>query len=197
MSIECDFIDQQTEVTRNDKKPRKQSSEISLGDVMVGEFIRSMEDVTHKFNALRYSLRLDKLVIEGNTFDGNEIGMKGSAIFARQVTNLLITGNTISRSQPAYSFRPQAKDYPYYKYLALKSRPTLFVQPSFYAFVKDELDFAGIDKFEAKLSIKPASPEHFGAENEADRLIINLPQVQGAIYIETCPEFCLVNYVAP
>ena len=65
-----------------------------------------MAGTTHKFNAIRYSLRLDKLVIEGNTFDGNEIGQKGSAIYARQLTNLLVTGNTISRSQPAYSFRP-------------------------------------------------------------------------------------------
>ena len=73
-----------------------------------------MSDESSDFYKYRNDLKLEQLVITNNTFDGNEIGLKGSAIFARQVTNLHIQYNDIKRSQPAYSFRPEAQYYPYY-----------------------------------------------------------------------------------
>lgn len=147
-----------------------------------------MKDSTHRLYPLRYSVQLDKIVIEDNTFDGNEVGHKGSAIYSRQMTNLLIKGNTIARSQPAYSFRPTAKEFSYFKYLSKELRPTLFTQPTFYANVKDELDFASISVKEGRLS----KADNFGNPDEEKRKIIDLPQVQGAVYVETCPAACLV-----
>lgn len=75
-------------MTRNDKSPTKLSSEFARGDVILGAWISSLDkkdagNKDHKFFPFRASLRLDRLVIEGNTFDGNEVGNKGSAIYAR------------------------------------------------------------------------------------------------------------------
>jgi len=42
-----------------------------------------MSGETHEFYSLRNALKLDQLIIKKNVFDGNEIGQKGAAIYAR------------------------------------------------------------------------------------------------------------------
>lgn len=43
--------------------------------------------------------------ISGNRFHGNEVGQKGTAIYARQISFLLIQENEFWRNMPSYAFR--------------------------------------------------------------------------------------------
>ena len=74
ISIECDFINTQVEVTRGKTSPRELTSDFSVFDVQSSTFINSMSDENHEFYKYRNSLKLDQLIIKKNVFDGNEIG---------------------------------------------------------------------------------------------------------------------------
>ena len=74
ISIECDFINTQVEVTRGKTSPRELTSDFSVFDVQSSTFINSMSDENHEFYKYRNSLKLYQLIIKKNVFDGNEIG---------------------------------------------------------------------------------------------------------------------------
>ena len=92
-------------------------------------FFDSMRDSTNRLFPYKDDLLFGKIVIQENDFDSNEAGQKGSAIYTRQIGNLLITGNTIRNNMPSYSFRVEAADFPYFQYLSSGLRPTLFAPP--------------------------------------------------------------------
>ena len=95
-------------MSREATKYKQYTSEINILDVSPVEVYNSMSSVAHEWNNIRNDLKFDQLIIKSNVFDGNEIGQKGAAIYARQASNLQIVLNKINRSQPAYSFRPEA-----------------------------------------------------------------------------------------
>jgi hypothetical protein len=65
--------------------------------------------------------------IEGNTFDSNLVGQAGSAIFIKQLSYVFIQDeNLFKLNQPIYSFIPEARISPWYKYLALESHTSWF-----------------------------------------------------------------------
>jgi predicted outer membrane repeat protein len=84
------------------------------------------------------------MVIYKNTFNGNEAGQKGTAIYTRQITNLVVKANNFVENQPGYSFRDEAKVFPYYQLLSLGARPTLFAPPNDYKSVSDEFNYLSI-----------------------------------------------------
>ena len=73
VSIECDFVSPQVDVSRSALKPKRLSSEFNLRNVSISTFFDSMTEDSYLYD-YRRSLRLDKMVIKQNTFDGNEVG---------------------------------------------------------------------------------------------------------------------------
>ena len=52
-----------------------------------------LDPVSNMLYEYARDVKLESIVLKENIFDGNEVGQKGTAIYARQVTNLVITGN--------------------------------------------------------------------------------------------------------
>ena len=80
--------------------------------------------------------------IKNNTFLGNTAGQKGTSIYARQISNFIVTDNLFKLNEPHYSYLEKAKrdtkrledgtlkqlyiNSPYYAFLAKKSRSISF-----------------------------------------------------------------------
>lgn len=95
VAIECDFMAPEVEVSRAALSPKRLTSEIPYSKVSVVRFFDSMRDATNRLFPYKDGLLFGEIVIQENDFDSNEAGQKGSAIYTRQIGNLLITGNTI------------------------------------------------------------------------------------------------------
>ena len=95
-----------------------------------------------------------------NQFIGNTIGQKGSAIYNRQGSIIIIEQNDFDMNGPVYSLSSNSTNMPYYKYLSAKSRSPFFHEPLYIAEFTDEFLYM-----------------EMGAKSYANGGLIDLPQL--------------------
>ena len=99
VSIECDFLNEQVEVSRGATYPRRLTSEIDYSLINSYNFQSQMLDsVSNMLYEYARDVKLESIVLKENLFTGNGVGQKGTAIYTRQVTNLVITGNELKEN---------------------------------------------------------------------------------------------------
>ena len=107
----------------------------------------------------RYSIGLFTSKIVGNRFEGNEIGQKGSAIYARQITYVDIQDNIFMKNMPSYSFRLNV-NRPYEKYfyskIVLQDKEILTNSPLFPYLPAEKNELKFLENMETKNLNSPA-----------------------------------------
>lgn len=121
--------------------------------------------------------------ISSNKFLGNEVGQKGSAIYARQISFLLIEENEFVRNVPSYAFRKDI--YRPYEIAFLEQDD--FSSTLFPTIVKDAQE--NLNYNELTYLVKQVGEDTTSTSGN----FIHLPQLQGLIYVEACKS-CLVTY---
>ena len=120
------------------------------------------EDVLSEYNTV-YDVPKYGTLIFDNTFSNNYSGMRGTAILIEKISEIQIMNNRFTDNGPVTASK-EIQYSPYYKYMTDQKRTI-----SFYVKNTDVTD-------EAK---------YFNKE-WVDELTIDMPMVQGAVYIKNC-----------
>ena len=70
-------------------------------------------------------------MLQNNTFTRCSVGQKGSALYTRQISNVIIKNNTFEENRPSMALYPTSKQMPYQKILLGKTykRPYFYHNP--------------------------------------------------------------------
>lgn len=118
-----------------------------------------------------------------NTFNRTSTGQKGSAIYTRQISYLLVQNNTFNQTRPAMALYTESASAPYRRLLAIDTSGAAAVDQARILYYNTDTNVDSSEWYYLRLL----------ATAYSDGGLIPMSQHQGAIYMESC-QSCLVSF---